>query len=228
MQEINLDSSQKSKIDLERWEKVFRSELSHHEDLISDPAHDLSHFQRVVSTAKKLCLLENACLEIVVPAAWFHDFINLPKNDPRRSLASTLSADAAVEYLRKVGYPEEFLPGIHLAIRAHSFSAKIEATSLEAQVVQDADRLDALGAIGMARCFAVGGVLRRPIYHPEDPFAENRTLNDLEFAIDHFYTKLFKVAETLKTRAGREEGRKRTEIMHAFLQHLRSEVSILN
>lgn len=213
------------------WEKLFEShviriskEESEREGGF-DPAHDYAHFSRVVKTAKALCAAENARLEIVLPAAWLHDLVNVPKNDPRRSQASRLSADAALEFLRSIGYPDTYFSEIRNAIEAHSFSAGIEPRTREAEIVQDADRLDGLGAVGIARVFLVGGILRRPIYEAGDPFAtKGRSLNDREYTIDHFYVKLFKTAETLKTKSGREEGKRRAEFMRTYLAELDREI----
>lgn len=209
----------------EKWEQLFRNKIITL-DLGTDPAHDLAHFIRVVHTAKKICLEEDASWEVVVPAAWLHDFVNFPKDDPKRAQASRYSAEAALGYLASVGYPEEFFPSIQNAIEAHSFSAQIECASLEAQVVQDADRLDALGAIGIARLFCVSGLLKSTFYNLDEPFAKKRTLDDRAFAVDHFFVKLFKVAETLKTEAGRAEGDRRVAFMKAYLRQLDVEISM--
>ncbi|AGH94495.1 HD domain-containing protein [Pseudobdellovibrio exovorus] len=189
-----------------------------------DPAHDLLHFKRVVQTAKKLCALENAKPEVVIPAAWLHDLVIIPKNDPRRAQASRLSAEAAIKFLQELHYPTEYLGDIAHAIEAHSFSANIPTRTLEAQIVQDADRLDGLGAIGLARCFATAGLLKRPFYSEEDPFCVERPVDDRQFTVDHFYAKLFKTVETLKTAAGRSEGQRRAEIMRQYLDDLKSEI----
>lgn len=189
-----------------------------------DPAHDLLHFRRVVKIAKQICAEENAKPEVVIPAAWLHDFVIVPKNDPRRKQASQLSAEGAVRFLRELSYPEVHLDEIAHAIAAHSFSANIEAKTLEAKVVQDADRLDGLGAIGIARCFATAGLLKRPFYSEFDPFCETRDPDDRKFTIDHFFAKLFKTAETLNTQAGREEGARRVEAMKDYLKILASEI----
>ena len=196
---------------LAEWEKGFEAkvrEAAAEETAQTgriDPAHDHAHFLRVVTTAKRLALEEGAKLEVVIPAAWLHDLVNVPKDDPRRSVASKLSGIQAVDYLRGAGYPEVYLEDIRHAIEAHSYSARIEAKTPEAAVVQDADRLDGLGAIGIARVFTVGGLLGRRIYEPGDPFGNSeRTLDDLENTLDHFFVKLFKTAETLRTRAGME------------------------
>lgn len=209
--------------ELQAWEERFERKIGEL-GFGDDPAHDLAHFKRVVAAAKKLCAEENAQLEVVLPAAWLHDFINVPKDDPRRSQASRLSAAAATQFLREAGYPQDHLPAISHAIEAHSFSAQITPETLEARIVQDADRLDGLGAIGVARCFAVAGLLKRRIYDPQDPFAEGRPLDDLKNTIDHFYVKLFKTAETLQTEAGRAEGKRRAEYMRDFLKELGREI----
>jgi uncharacterized protein len=189
-----------------------------------DPAHDFLHFKRVVQTAKQLCIEENAKMEIVLPSAWLHDFVIVPKNDPLRNRASQLSADAAIQFLKTLNYPEMYFEDIAHAIAAHSFSANIETKTLEAQIVQDADRLDGLGAIGIARCFATAGLLKRPFYSEIDPFCRERLPNDSQFTIDHFFVKLFKTSESLKTKSGRSEGAKRVERMKRFLHDLNAEI----
>jgi uncharacterized protein len=189
-----------------------------------DPAHDLLHFKRVVRLAKAICEKENAKAEVVVPAAWLHDFVIIPKNDPRRSRASQLSAEGAIRFLKELSYPEIYFDEIAHAIAAHSFSANIEAKTLEAKIVQDADRLDGLGAIGIARCFATAGILKTPFYSETDPLCDQRPVDDKRYAVDHFFAKLFKTAETLKTEAGRAEGFKRVQVMKSYLNDLANEI----
>ncbi len=110
--------------------------------------------------------------------------------------------------------------------RAHSFSAGIAPETLEAKVVQDADRLDAIGAIGVARCFATAGAMGSSLFDSDDPFAENRPLDDTRFAVDHFTTKLFKLPEMLNTAAARAEAEGRVDVMRRFLSDLSTEVSV--
>ncbi|MBI1216332.1 MAG: HD domain-containing protein [Alphaproteobacteria bacterium] len=189
----------------------------------ADPSHDILHVRRVVRTALALAALEGADVNIVLPAAWFHDFVTVPKNDPLRAQASRLSADAAAAYLEGVGYPAQYMEGIRHAIAAHSFSAGIEAETVEAKVVQDADRLDGLGAIGVARCFSTSALMARPYYCEGDVLAENRAPDDKQFAVDHFFVKLFKTAETLQTQAAREEGARRVAFMKKYLEEFARE-----
>ncbi|MCG9698072.1 HD domain-containing protein [Shewanella sp. Isolate11] len=190
----------------------------------TDAAHDLQHVKRVVKTAKLLAERSGAELAVVLPAAWLHDCVALPKNHPQRQQASLLAADQALIFLQSIHYPEQYLADIHHAIVAHSFSANVVATTIEAKVLQDADRLDALGAIGIARCIQVSCSLGRSLYHLEDPFCSGRIPDDGQFAIDHFYLKLLQLAQTMQTQAGKEEAEKRQAFMQQYLQQLACEI----
>ena len=166
-----------AKIDFAKWEDLFEKKIAE-VATADDPAHDLLHFQRVVQVAKRICVQEGGKLEVVIPAAWLHDLVIVPKNHPERSFASRLSAEAAL----------------------------------------------GVGAIGIARCFAVAGMLRRPLYCAEDPFCEKRQADDQQYTVDHFYTKLFKTIETLKTATGRSIGDARAAQMRGYLEVLRQEI----
>jgi uncharacterized protein len=210
-------------MNLSEWETHFEAKICAVAGC-DDPAHDLLHFRRVVAMAKKLCIQEGGRPEIVVPAAWLHDVVIVPKDHPLRSQASRLSGEKAVEFLASIGYPAEHFDAIRHAVEAHSFSAAIETRSLEAMIVQDADRLDGLGAIGVARCFATAGLLKRQFYSGLDPFCQTRQPDDAIYTVDHFFKKLFKTATTLKTVSGREEGARRVEVMQAYLRALEIEI----
>ena len=190
----------------------------------ADAAHDISHIKRVVKTALQLTDIESANLDITLPAAWLHDCVAVPKDSPLRSQGSRLAAAAAIEFLGEIDYPAELFPDIAHAIEAHSFSANIPCRTLEAKVVQDADRMDALGAIGIARCLVVGGKFGLPLFHPDDPFCEAREPDEKSWTIDHFYTKLFKLPDTMQTEAGRAEAHRRADLMRAFLEDLGTEI----
>lgn len=210
-------------MNLSQWEEKFERKISEVASA-DDPAHDLLHFQRVVGLAKQLCRLEGGREEIVIPAAWLHDLVVVPKDSSLRSRASRLSAEKAREFLATIEYPRECYDDIAHAIEGHSFSANIEVRTIEAKIVQDADRLDGLGAIGIARCFATAGLLKRPFYSSEDPFCEWRVAADGRFTVDHFFKKLFKTAETLKTESGRQEGHRRISFMREYLNAFREDL----
>lgn len=189
-----------------------------------DAAHDLPHVQRVVHSARRLALEEGARLEVVIPAAWLHDCVSVPKDSPLRKQASGLAAQRAGVLLREWGVEEALLPEIEHAIEAHSFSAGIPPRTLEARVVQDADRLDALGAVGLARCLMLSGEMGQRLYDPADPFCRDRTPDDRISAVDHFHTKLLSLGVTMHTETARREAEVRTRFLQAFLDRLRNEI----
>jgi uncharacterized protein len=202
------------------FEAYLRAQLPH------DAAHDILHIRRVVATAVRLASAEGARLEIVYPAAWLHDCVVVPKDSPQRPLASRLAAETAVAFLSHIGYAPALLPAIEHAIAAHSFSAGIAPRTLEAQIVQDADRLDALGAVGIARCLITGASMGRPFYDSADPFCRQRPADDQTATLDHFYTKLLRLAQTMQTAAGRAEAHRRTAFMRAYLAQLERELDM--
>lgn len=191
-----------------------------------DPSHDILHVRRVVKLAKQLAQQSEAKLDVVIPAAYLHDCVYISKADNRRAQASRISAEHATKLLRDWNYPPQHLPDIEHAIAAHSFSANIRAETLEAKIVQDADRLDAMGAIGIFRCFAFSGLAKRPLYNFEDPFSDERELNDSENTLDHFYVKLLKLQERLNTEAAKVEGQVRLKTMEVYLESLRRELRL--
>ncbi len=206
------------------WERKFSDFLQESDD--SDAGHGMTHIWRVVANAKQLADAADARLEIVIPAAWLHDCVSVPKNSPLRSQASRMAAEEAGAFLHSVGYPAEWIPAIEHAIAAHSFTAQITPETLEAKIVQDADRLDAIGAIGIARCFMVGTQLGSVLYHPAEPFPIEREAADEVSMIDHFYTKLMRLAGTMQTEQGRIEAERRTAFMRGFLSELGQEIGV--
>ena len=195
------------------------------EHMVTDVAHDLLHVQRVVKTAKQLAKEESAKLEVVVPAAYLHDCFSFPKNHPDRANSSFYAAQKAIDFLLETGYPQQYHNDIFHCIEAHSYSANKPAQSIEAKVVQDADRLDALGAIGVVRCMQVSANFNVPLYTKDDPFCEYREPDDKKQTIDHFYTKLLKLESMMQTTAGKREAQRRTEFMKSFLTQLSTEVN---
>ena len=206
------------------WEHRFAAFLDQHAHE-ADAAHDSAHIQRVVANARRLAQAENASLEVVLPAAWLHDCVAVPKDSPQRSAASRMAASAAGDFLRSCGYPEEYIPATRHAIEAHSFTARLEPRTIEAKVVQDADRLDSLGAIGIARTLMLGGAMGKPLYDSIEPLPVTRQPDDRLNTIDHFYTKLLTLADTMQTALGRAEAQTRTAFMKAYLHQLAQEIA---
>jgi uncharacterized protein len=183
----------------------------------SDGSHDRSHLLRVWRNADAIAEHEPGCDRAVLTAAVIlHDCVAVEKDSPQRAQASRLSAARARSVLADLGWDEGRIERTAHAIEAHSFSAGIAPETPEARVLQDADRLDAIGAVGVARCFYVAGRMGSGLYEPGDPAAERRPLDDRAFALDHFGAKLFKLAGSFRTRSGQAMADQRTRAMQDF------------
>jgi uncharacterized protein len=184
-----------------------------------DGSHDQSHLLRVWQNASAIAEHEPDCDRTVLMAAVIlHDCVAVEKNAPHRAQASRLSADRARSILAGLGWDAVRIERTAHAIEAHSFSAGIAPQSVEARIMQDADRLDAIGAMGIARCFYVAGRMGSRLYNPDDPTAARRDFDDQAFALDHFGAKLFKVAGTFQTRVGQAMADERTRTMQDFMR----------
>lgn len=190
-----------------------------------DAAHDVEHLLRVALQTLKLAGPEVE-LRSAVCAALLHDVVNLPKNHPERARASQWSAQKARELLQSEALEPAQLDAIAEAIEDHSFSSGRRPRSALGEALQDADRLEALGALGIARTFSTGVRLGAQYFHADDPWAEARALDDRAFSIDHFFTKLLALPQTLCTEAGRIEAARRAEILKAFLLALADEIGV--
>jgi uncharacterized protein len=193
-----------------------------------DGAHDLQHFRRVWKAAAAINREEGGTADdlILLAAAYFHDIVSLPKNDPRRGESSRLSAEKAGLLLEEefVGFPREKIAGVCHAILTHSYSAGIAPETPEARILQDADRLEAVGAIGVVRVFYIAGQLGSQLFDADDPLATARELDDRRFALDHFAVKLLKLPAMMHTAAGRRHAEKNAAWMRLFIEKLCSEI----
>jgi len=190
----------------------------------NDSAHDFEHIMRVYKNAQKLCKKEKANEKLVLSAALLHDMVSYPKSDKRSKNSSTESAKKSKPILEKYGFSKDEITIVSDAIRDHSFSKNKIPETLEGKILQDADRLDALGAIGIARVFATGGSLKRPFYNIDDPFCTTRAPDDKIWTVDHFYQKLLKLESLMNTKSGKIEAKKRTSILQEFLKQLKQEI----
>lgn len=182
-----------------------------------DGAHDTNHLHRVWRNAGILLQEYPGADQLVVMAAcYLHDLVNLPKNHPQRHLASRQAAVLARGQLADAGFPAERLDAVAHAIETHSFSAALQPNTLEAQIVQDADRLDALGAVGLARMFYTAGRMGCALAHPDDPLATGRARDDKAYSLDHIDIKLATLPGTMQTAAGRALGERRLQQLLAF------------
>ncbi len=190
----------------------------------NDPAHDFEHTIRVYKNAQKICKKEKSNEKLILSAALLHDIASYPKSDKRSKISSIESAKKSKKILEKFDFSKEDITIISDAIHDHSFSQNKIPKSLEGKILQDADRLDALGAIGIARVFATGGSLKRPFYNIDDPFCKRRIPDDNTWTVDHFFRKLFKLESLMNTKSGKAEAKKRTRILKEFLNQLKQEL----
>jgi uncharacterized protein len=204
---------------LDRLREIARERCSE-----AEPAHDFQHVLRVAANARAIATAEGARVEIAVAAALLHELFNYPKDHPDSARSGDVCAEHALTLLRDEGWPDADAQAVAYCIRVHSFSRGLPAETLEAKALQDADRLDAIGAIGVARCFATCAAMKRPFYDPADPLCERRAPDDKQWGVDHFYRKLLKIPSTLNTATGRAMAAERARFMETYLAQLKAEV----
>lgn len=194
---------------------------------VADPAHDLAHVDRVWANVCQIAAGENRLPgPALLAATYLHDLVNLPKDHPDRASAAAQSAEAAGPIMADLGlYAAQIAEAKH-AILSHSYSGDTAPETVDAAILRDADRLDSLGAMGLARTFSVGGQLGRPLMHPTDPFAKDRALDDQAWTVDHFATKLLKLPEGMLTATGRNLAERRARILRSWLDLAAQEMGV--
>src|ERR671938_180902 len=191
------------------------------------PAHDFQHILRVYKNAEAISKQEESVdLDVVLAAALLHDLIVYPKGSSKTINSADDSAEIAKKILSECkGYPREKIEKVADAIKIHSYSKKLVPSTLEGKILQDADRLDAIGAIGIARTFSVGGSENRSLYNPTDPFCKSeRQLDDTQWTLDHVKKKLMVLKNSMHTKAAKKIAEERTGFMELFLNQLRNEI----
>jgi uncharacterized protein len=189
-----------------------------------DGSHDLSHIVRVWRNAKLIHSLEGGDLEALAAAVLLHDCVQVAKDSPLRSKASLLAANEARVRLQALAWEPSRSDTVARAIESHSFSAGVAPTSIEGSILQDADRLDAIGLCGIARCFYTAGRLGSRLYDLADPEAKTRPLDDARNALDHFPKKLLTLDGSFKTRKGQELAKERHRRLQQFYRAMLLEV----
>lgn len=217
------------------WERLLKREYPRHQRLLAliapqlpqdDLGHDIAHVMRVYGWCVRLAREVGADGDLAGACGLVHDLVNVPKNSPDRPLGSEQSAKAAGPWLLEAGYGEGEVGEIVEAVRTCSWSRGLEATAMLGKVLQDADRLDAIGAVGIARMFSCaqrmgGGFL----VHPWDVMGEERALDDKRFAADHVKVKLLKLAATMHTQTAKDEAQRRHQRMVQYLDYLQEELA---
>jgi len=190
-----------------------------------DPSHDFEHAFRVMKNAELISKSEKVDLDIIIPAALFHDIVNYPKHDPKANYATDESALVAEEILKKLNYSKDKIEKVKHCISNCSFSKGVKHEMIEAQILQDADGLEATGAISIMRTFCSTGTMRRPFYNSEDPFCKSREPDSKKQALDLFYARLLKVKDRMYTKTAKKIAERRTKFLYLFLDELNKELN---
>lgn len=196
-------------------QEVFRDDFS---------GHDAAHSVRVYKAALAIAAEEQADARLVALAALLHDV-----DDRKLSPETAAGKDRAVRFLQRHQLPQKEINTICTIIDQVSYQGtdSVVPSTPEGKCVQDADRLDALGAIGIARTFAYGGSHGRPLYDPEEQ--PKLSMNAAEYSrrqsssVNHFYEKLFQLQNMMNTETGRRVAAQRTARMHQFLNDFLAE-----
>ncbi|GGA26785.1 HD domain-containing protein [Psychrobacillus lasiicapitis] len=188
-----------------------------------DASHDFQHIERVRKNAFEIAASEpTADLEIIELAVLLHDV-----SDPKYATVEEKQEEDRI--IKQLSLPTERVIQLKTLIKSISFNGGNEtaADSIEAQIVRDADRLDAIGAVGIARTFAYGGAKGRKLYDSDETPRDNMSIEEYRSketaSVTHFYEKLLKLADGMLTEKGKELAKERHAFMELFLQNLRKE-----
>ena len=189
--------------------------------------HDWWHILRVYNNALDIAEKEKDCdIFVIELAALLHDIADWKFHDGNLDKGSEISET----FLTELNVPKETTAHISEIIKNISFkgaNVKNTITTKEGMIVQDADRLDAIGAIGIGRAFAYGGFMKREMYNPDIPYEIHNTFEEYKSkngsTINHFYEKLLLLKDKMNTKTGKEKAEKRHEFMCSFLDEFYSE-----
>ena len=190
----------------------------------ADSAHDFSHIMRVYNNAQEIGKAEGADMQVLLYAALLHDVGAESRLSEASAESDALRLGIADEFLEKKGLPEDIRNKVLYAIDVHRFSKGIVPATKEAKILQDADRLDAMGAVGIARVFMTGGAMGRKFYSPEDPFCKTRIPDDKMWNLDHFFRKILKLESGMHTETARRVASRRTTVLKRYLGDLQKEI----
>lgn len=210
------DNQKRIAADAEEW---VRAKLEQ-----DSSGHDWWHIERVVRSARTIALAEGADTFVCELAALLHDMADEKLNEDPFAAEQEL-----VRWLANCGISEQEADHIMEIIAMMSFKggSRPPMRTKEGQVVQDADRLDAIGAVGISRVFAYSGAKGRPIHDPSLPPRSNMTAeeyrNGRDTAINHFYEKLLKLRDLMNTSAGKELAAERHRFMEMYLEQFYAE-----
>jgi len=191
----------------------------------TDVSHDFDHALRVLTNAERIAKTEKGDLDIIIPSALFHDVVVYQKNHPDSHKSQEESAIMAEKILKKFWkFPQEKIAKIKTCILECSFSKGIIPKLLESKILQDADGLEATGAISIMRTYSSTGQMKRPFYNAKDPFCEKRTPDASSCALDLFYVRLLKVMSRMHTKTAKKIAKRRTDFLVKFLEEFKLEL----
>ncbi len=217
---------------LNRLKEIVQKELS-------SSAHDIEHTYRVLKLARLLAKNENANMEIVEIAAILHDIARVREDKDKSGHTdhAALGAKMAEKILKELNYPEDTVKGVVHCIETHRFRGEKAPKTIEAKILFDADKLDALGAVGIARAYIIAGETGEPLYREETNIKEyknknltegksNSRIKDLsKHSVNIEYEMKFKhLPERLFTENAKQIAKDRLKFMDQFFERLKKEI----
>ncbi|MCL5089568.1 MAG: HD domain-containing protein [Candidatus Marsarchaeota archaeon] len=195
------------------------------ENIMNDISHNFSHAYRVLQLVEKIGKAENADLDILIPAALFHD-VKVYKGTSRHEFEHEESSSFAEKILKNIKeYPKEKIPDVAYAISVCSFSKNINPKTIEAKILQDADLLEATGAIAIMRTFGSAGSMHlKDFYNIKDTFCRKRKPDEKVYALDHFFARLLIVQQRMHTKTAINMSKRRGQFLKKFLKELNLEL----
>ena len=191
----------------------------------TDVSHDFEHALRVLTNAERIAKTEKWDLDIIIPSALFHDVVVYQKNHPDSHRSQEESAIVAENILNWFDeFPKKKIEKIKTCILECSFSKGIIPKTLEWKILQDADGLEATGAISIMRTYSWTWQMKNPFYNSEDPFCKNHIPNPLRFGLDLFYQRLLKVTDRMHTKTAKKIAKRRTDFLIKFLKEFKLEL----
>ena len=184
--------------------------------------HDQYHVERVYNLAVRLAQMEGADLDIVKAAVLLHDIARAMEDEGAICDHASEGAKLARRILKETGFPKDRIDDVAHCIKTHRFRNNSVPESLEAKILQDADRLDIIGAIGIARVIARGGWSNKPIHDPALP-PKTKYDGKSESSVNHIYEKLLNVKGTMNTDTARKIAKERHAYVEQFLERFLKE-----
>lgn len=203
-------------------ESVFEEIKSRSREFLRHSHHDKSHVDRVYNLAMRLARSERADLDVVKASVLLHDIARALEDEDKIADHAIEGAKMARKILEDINFPKQKIAKVVECIETHRFKKGIKAESLEAKILQDADRLDIIGAIGIARVFTRGGWSNKPIYDPSIP-PKAKYDGESQTSVNHIYEKILKVKDTINTKTAKEIAEKRHDFVEQFLDRLLKE-----